>query len=277
MPSTPVGSASSKSPKAEPPPRKLLKDMTAAERAAKKLADAQTPAMRVQIDLIHDEIVRRKMEDATRVVAAAVGLEDDETPEETKAMNLWRKVIPLDDPACVWRWVMIEVLTMAKEDELQTYCHGYNTCLNESFNSQRAGYASKSVHWRTTWTGRCCCTALHNNHGVGCVDLVMKELGLKLSRDQQDAICAEEMQRVKTANRRNSEEVRMRLMRREKTRKIHAQRTLIEGRDFPKVVKKIPAQGFKGKHLPYILSKEARGCEQAEDSDSEQEDDDDSD
>jgi hypothetical protein len=243
--------------------------MTAAEKAQAKIDKVQTPEMAEQIEQIRAEIVRRQAEDSTREVESAVARfsqakdgDNTETPAETKAMTLWRKVIPLDDDAGIWRWVMIEVLTLAREDVLKTYCHGYNTCLVESFHARRAAHASKRIHWKRTWAARCALIGLQNNLGHSCILPVMRELGLKLSLEQKEQICREETQRVSMANRRNGEEVRLRLLRREKTRKVHRVRTLIEGTDLPKVVNMIPRQ--RGKHLPYILPGNAGGGEEAE-------------
>ena len=174
-----------------------------------------------------------------------------------KALTLWKKTIRLDDPEhpMLWQKVMVEVLRLATPEELRTYCHGYNTCLVESLHSSRASLADKRIHWKRTWPGRCDLTALRNNLGGSYILPVMCALGLTASPDEVRAIEREEQQRQVAVKQRNSEAVRLRLMRRNKTRNVNRVRRLVEGDGFVEVTRAITQKRVQGsKHLSYTLS-----------------------
>jgi hypothetical protein len=235
--------------------RKLKRDMTSTEKADEKMRKLLTPQLQAEVDRIRAEIIRRQ----TEPEAAAAALPDVPAVDAAvqKALTLWKKTIRLDDPEhpMLWQKVMVEVLRLATPEELRTFCHGYNTCLAESFHSSRAALADKRIHWRTTWEGRCELTALRNNLGGGYILPVMCALGLTASPEEVRAIEREEQQRQVAVKQRNSQAVRMRLMRREKTRKVNRVRRLVEGDGFAEVTRAITQKRVQGsKHLPYTLS-----------------------
>lgn len=235
--------------------RKLKRDMTSAEKADEKMRKLLTPQLQAEVDRVRAEIIRRQ----TEPEAAAAAQPDVPAVDAAvqKALTLWKKTICLDDPEhpTLWLKVMVEVLRLATAEELCTYCHGYNTCLAESFHSSRAALADKRIHWRTTWEGRCQLTALRNNLGARYILPVMCALGLTASPEEVRAIEREEQQRQVAVKQRNCEAVRMRLMRREKTRKVNRVRRLVEGDGFAEVTRAIPQKRVQGsKHLSYTLS-----------------------
>jgi hypothetical protein len=248
---------------------KLRRDMTAAEKKAAVWAKRVDPVMEGKITRIRAEILRRleikrQVEEAAADAAAAAASSDssastsESDPAVVDAMKFWRKTIPLDDSDGVWKRVIVVILELDSKGEVEQLCHGFNTCLVESFHSCRARLAKKDGHRPASWDALCQVSALRHNLGRGYLVEILKELGITPTAAEIESISRQEAARLEAVRHRSSSMVRMRLMRREKKRKIDRLRREIDA-SWPGSMHYLDsslAVSTTARHLPYLFSRD---------------------
>jgi len=257
-----------------PAKMKKVSQMTAKEKEEHKWAKKVTPEMGIKIQALHDEIaerLRRKQQTQMEQLAAVTS-HSQRDPAVAKAMAFWKKTIPLDDAAGIWKKVMVVLLEFDANGELPSICHGYNTCQVESFHSNRAATADKTRHWHANWEPICEVTALEHNLGRRFLVPIMEALHVHMTEEELAMIERQEDERMQLVRARSSAAIRMRLMRREKRRKIErlkrqVDKTWAEKMSF--VDLSVDARRTRTyQHLPYLFSTGSKANDESDDEDS---------
>jgi hypothetical protein len=249
-----------------------VSEMTAKEKEERKWAKKVTAAMEAKIETLHNEIAerlhRKRERQMEQLAAVTVASPSQRDPAVAKAMAFWKKTIPLDDDAGIWKKVLIALLEFDANGELPSFCHGYNTCQVESFHSNRAGTADKTRHWHANWEPICEVTALQHNLGRRFLVPVLEALHIPTTEEELTMIERQEDERLQLVRARSSGAIRMRLMRREKKRKIERIKRQVD-KTWGEKMSHVDLNARHARtyqHLPYLFSGKATHDSEDEDS-----------
>ena len=159
-----------------------------------------------------------------------------EEAEVTKGLGSfkWKMWLSLDAThdrrtRCWEKWLAL-MADHCLPEQMRLLCHGYNTCLLESFHSSRLALTPKSVSFWVSYEARARLAALRWNRGHRCVADVAAKMQLELTQEEMAELQRMDARKDREAHRRQRPEMRRRLAMKSKEAemRMRSQQLLVE-------------------------------------------------